>query len=440
MNRRFRTLPGTLIVALLAGLPALAPAKVLFFPVADASAAFNTVSYRPRYSSATIDTAGNTVNPDSISSGENLYLYVAPNLGMTELPGLWLTPVFEVEYVGANNILNMEDEAFLFNQRLDLYYVLGLNYDLSKVWQVKLKAFGRTEKTQSAANETLNTGLYNYNDAGGWGEVRADYRLGFPMRTSLGYKGYSRRYPYYLPLTAEGDQLADSELSQDLQQALPPDTEMKSCNVGELWLRQELTWAPVPLLTNVELRLKDVPYTEMPVIQIDGTFGTEIRHDQYVDLSVEIPFMVSEYHQLEFDYAHRLRGSNQNYYDSAAGLPLEGYYNYYQNSFRVLYTFRAGFKLGGFAPQGSAGVSWQKRNYISRPSRQDNSQVYSFDDPHWEQGLDFAVTLKQQLIVEWLNLFLSYHGVTQRSNSVVEDGATYNYSYNSFTLGTAFSY
>lgn len=440
MNRRYRIIQGILTLALLAGIPALAGAKILFFPIADASAALNTVGYHPRYSSPVIDAEGDTVNPDSYSSGQNVYVYLAPNLGMTELPGLWLTPVLEMEYVGANNILNMEDEAFLFNQRLDFYYVLGANYDLSKVWQVKLKAFGRTEKTRSAANETLDNGLYNYNDAGGWGEIKADYRLGFPMRTALGYKGYSRRYPYYLPLTGQSGQLANSELSEELQQALPPDTQMKSCNVGEGWLRQELAWTPVPLLTNFELRIKDVPYTEMPVVQIDGTFGSEIRHDQYFDFSLEVPFMPNEYHQIEIDYAYRLRGSNQNYYDSAAGLPLEGYYNYYQNSVRLLYSFKFAFKLAGFPPQGSAGVSLQNRQYLSRPSRKDGDQVYVYDDPHWEQGLDFAVTLKQRLFVEWFNLFLSYHGVMQRSNSSVEDGATYNYGYNTFTLGTAFSY
>ncbi|MEW6516178.1 MAG: hypothetical protein AB1439_04650 [candidate division FCPU426 bacterium] len=442
MNKHLLNWTGVLAIMVWVGSAAPASAKIIFLPMLDASLSLNTARYNARYSAPRLDAQGNTLPTDSYSSGNNAYVYLAPNLGLTELPGLWLTPVFELEYMGANNILNLEDEAFLYNQRLDLYYVLGANYDLSKNWRCKLKAFGRTEKTRSAANETLDQGLYNYNDAGGWGEIGASYHLGVPMRTMFGYKGYTRRYPYYLPLTGQSSQLADSELSQSLQQALPADTQMKSYNVGEVWLRQEFTWTPFPLLTNLEVRFKDVPYTQMPVVQIDGTFGTEKRRDQYADLSLELPCLINDNHQIEIDYAHRLRISNQNYYDSSLGLPLGGYYNYFQNSARLLYTFKFGFTIAGFPPQGSAGVTWQRRQYLSRPSRQssDTNDVYNFDNPHWEQGLEFAVTLKQQLFAKWFNVFLSYHGVTQTSNSSVEDGASYNYSYNTFTLGTAISY
>jgi len=430
------------MLALIFGCTLSASADLKFVPMLDSSLALNSAKYDAEYAITPVDENGDPIPTDQESTGENIYLYLAPNLGFTDIPALWITPVIEFEYTGSNNLLNLDDDAFVFNKRLNLYYLLGINYAFNPVWSTKLKGFGRLERMAETADETLNNGLYNYNDIGAWGEISARYRLGLiPMRTKLGYKGYTRRYPNY----SNADLVNQyEEISGDTStaNAIPLMYE-KDINVGEFWLRNEMTWGRLPVLTNAEIHFKGVYYTEMLKIQEDGTFSSDLRKDAYIDLYLEFPFLINKYHQLELDYAYRLRGSNQGYYDTNNSVFFDGYYNYNQNRFRLLYNFRFAFLITGFSPRGSVSLTWQQRNYYSRPSLQksdNNDAVYKYDDPHWESNLDFGITLRQQLFAKWLNLFLSFHAITQKSNTNVEDAVSYNYKYNTFTLGTAVSF
>lgn len=421
---------------------ALAKAEIKFSPMFDASVAVNHANYDPKSSTTQTDADGNPVSGKSQSNAANLYLYGSPNLAWTEIPGLWFTPMAEYEFNDTNNILNLDDETFIYDQRLSFYYLLGCNYDLSRMITAKLKGFGRLERVKEAASESLENGMYGYNDAGAWGEISAAYQLGWAMRSKLGYKGYARRYPFY----TNADFVDEYERTLGPWPAdLPRDLHEKDIDVSEAWLRQEMTLGKLPLLANLEVRLKDVQYTEMRAILSDGTFGESLRNDMYMDISAEFPFLINPYHQLELDYAYRLRGSNQAYFDMGNQLYLDGYYNYYQHSLRLLYNFKFAFKLTGYAPQGSLGFDLQRRQYLSRPSRQkqsadDTTGVYVFDKPHWESTLNVAITLRQRLFVEWFNLFASFHAINQVSNTNIEDAATYNYSYTTLTLGAAVSY
>lgn len=417
-------------------------AEIKFVPMGDASLAINSANYDGEFANTRQDSQGNPVSSDSQSTAEAAYFYFAPNLGFEESPGLWITPTLEFEYNGANNILNLEDEAFLYSRRLDFYYLLGINYRFDRHWQAKLKGFGRIEKVQDAASENMDTGLYNYNDLGAWGEINAKYQLGLPMRSKLGFKGYARRYPNY----TNAEFVTEYERTVGPWPAdVPRNMHEKDVDVVEFWLRQESTWGRIPLLTNLDFRIKDVKYTEMLQIQSDGTFGDSLRDDVYLDASLELPWLINEFYQLEFDYGYRIRASTQNEYNVQEYLFIPGYFNYYQNNVRLLFNFKFAFTISGYAPRGSIGVTWQERRYFNRPSRQqqydgDTVGAYVFTDAHWESKVDFGITLRQQLFAKWFNLFLSIHSITQNSNSNVEDAATYIYKFSTFTLGTAVSF
>ena len=434
----------SLLTALFLNTPS-AQAEIIFSPMFDASLSVNSASYDPTFATSQTDADGNPVSGKSQSTASNLYLYGSPNLAWTGIPGLWFTPMAEYEFNDTNNILNLDDETFIYDQRLSFYYLLGFNYDLSRMVTAKLKGFGRLERVKESATESLENGLYGYNDAGAWGEVSAAYRLGWAMRTKLGYKGYTRRYPFY----TNADLVEEYERTVEPWPAdLPRDLHEKDVNVGEAWLRQEMTLGRLPLLANLEVRIKGVQYTEMPAILSDGSFGDTLRRDMYLDVSAEFPFLINPHHQIEVDYAYRLRGSNHAEYDfnlQDDQQYLDGYYNYYQNSVRLLYNFKFAFKLTGYSPQGSLGFDLQRRQYLSRPSRQkqsadDSTGVYVFDKPHWENTLNVAITLRQQLFVQWFNLFASFHFINQNSNTNAEDAATYRYNYTTLTLGAAISY
>ncbi|MCK5241017.1 hypothetical protein KAR34_01075 [bacterium] len=414
-------------------------AKIKFIPLIDASLAINSAGYDAEY--ATEQTQ--TDDSDQQSTGENVYLYFAPNVSFSEIPGLWITPSFEFEFTGANNLLQLEDEAFVFQRRLNFYYLLGANYAFNRAFSAKLKGFGRIEKAQESNNETIDTGIYNYNDAGGWGELSAKYRLGVPMRSKLGYKAYGRRYPNYT--NADFVKLYE-EKGLTWPSDIPRDMHEKDINVNEFWLRQEFTWGKLPILTNAEVHIKGVNYVEMPVVNTDATLSDDLRQDGYMDVYLELPFYINKYHQLEIDYNYRIRYANTGYYDVGNGVYLGEYYNYRQNRPRLLYNFKLWFPIAGYLPRGSLSFAWQNRHFYSRPSLQkvstDDQEIteYKWDDPHWESSLDFNITLRQQLFAEWFNLYFSFHSVSQTSNSNVEDNAPYNFKYNTFTLGTAVSF
>jgi hypothetical protein len=418
----------------------IAGAEIKFIPLVDVSLAVNSANYDAEYATENAISQ----DTDTTSTGENAYFYFAPNVSFSEIPGLWITPAFEFEFTGANNLLQLEDEAFVFQRRMNFYYMLGANYAFSRNWSAKLKGFGRMERAQETNDENIDTGTYNYNDAGAWGEINAKYRLGIPMQSKMGYKAYGRRYPNFAKnwreeyIQAGGDTVTAAGLPEDLDE--------KDINVNEFWLRQELTWGKLPLLTNLEARIKGVNYVEMPIVNTDGTLSDDLRQDAYVDVRLELPFYINKYHQLEFDYGYRIRYANTGYYDVSNSTYVGGYYNYRQNRPRLLYNFKLWFPITGFLPRGSVGFSWQNRYYYSRPSVQtekdaagNESTAYKWDDPHWESGLDFNITLRQQLFEEWFNVYLSLHSVSQSSNSK-EDAVTYNFKYNTFTLGTAVSF
>ena len=429
-----------LITLLAFGLTGSAFAEIKLAHVIDASLSVSSAAYDPDY----VTEETQSVNPDDRSTAENIYLYFAPNVRFTEIPGLWITPAVEFEYNGANNILQIDDEAFIFARGYNLYYLLGANYRFNQTWQAKLKGFGRLERSAETSDETLENGIYNYSDAGAWGEVNARYKLGVPMRSKLGYKAYMRRYPNYSVNWRQ--EFIDEGGDTLTAQALPDDLDEKDINVTEVWLRQEMTWGTFPLLTNIEFHVKNVFYTEMPKYEPDGTFSNELREDIYADIILEIPYMINKFHQIEFDYSYRLHYTATGYYDTSQSAFLDGYYNYRENKPRLLYNFKFWFPITGFAPRGSVSFGWRNRYYYSRPSYQQTGSgentvtEYKWDDPHWESSLDFGITLRQQLFAEWFNLFLSFHAISQTSNSTVEDNATYNYKYNTVTLGTAVSF
>ncbi len=431
MTKRLKV---TIYLGILLSLGCTAYAKLEFIPMLDASLAINTAGLKIEQTDAkTQQTSGNDQ-----SSGQNAYLYLAPNLGFTEIPGLWITPALEFEYSGTNNILFIDDESFIFSKRYNFYYLLGLNYRFTPVWSAKLKGFGRMENTLETADETVETGLYNYSDLGAWGEICARYggRV-LPMRTRLGYKGYMRRYPNYTnkDFMAQYKKIFPSSTS-----GLPQDMHEKDINIKSIWLRQELTWGKLPLLTNLETHFKDVDYTEMLSINEDGTFSNDLRQDNYLELSLEIPFLINKYHQLEFDYSYCRRASNQGIYDTNVPVYLENYYNYYQHHIRLLYNFKFAFiRLSGFPLQGSLSLANHRRQYYSQPSIQ--SGEYRYNDLHWENNTDFGFILRQKLFAKWFNVFMSFHAISQTSNTDNSEGmAPYTYQYNTFTLGTAVSF
>ncbi len=431
---------GLFLSALLFFITSLAFAEIEFIPLLDASIAASTGKFESDQTGNQVDAQGNTRNSNDASSSNDFYLSFSPNFRFKELPNLWITPYFECEYTGSNNLLKIEDEAFVFAKRLYLYWVLGGNYQLGDAWTFKAKGFGRMENDAETNDETLSNGLYSYRDAGGWGEANVRYSS-LPMCTKFGYKAYMRRYPFY----SNADFVKHYEESVGPWPAsLPRDMHEKDINVNETWGRQEICWGSWPLLTNLEIHSRQVHYTEMPAILEDGSFSQNLRNDDYLDATVEIPFMLNKYNQFELDYTYTLHVTNQNYYNSSDKTYIGGYYNYYQNYGRFLYNVMLPFKIAGFMPKLSFSIAGQKRIYPGRPARQkadaDDTSGKYVNEAHWENTGDLGITLKQQLFFDWFSLFLSIHSISQSSNTNVNDNATYNYKYNTFTLGTAFSF
>ena len=360
----------------------------------------------------------------------------APNLAFSELPGLWITPLLEAEYSGASNLLLIDDELFIYARNLKLYYLLGANLAPSRNWLFKLKGFGRNVFVSEANTEDLGTGMYDFNDAGAWLEAAVKYRAGSGMRTRLGFKGYARRYPHYDPL-----------LDQAAPTLAPPGAEGEEfqspdIDVGEIWLRQEAAWPGIGVLTNFELRIRDVRYVEQKVLDGVGAVTDEARRDQYLQAGVEIPILLNRSHQFELGYQHTLRATNQRVYDQEFDLYLD-YYQYRQHRARARYSVETGLRLGGFPLRGAVGFSYQNRVYVNRPAlRQidDGTEAYDPDRLHAETTLDFSITLRQALFTEWFHVFLSYHGITRSSTTTAGDPVSYNYGYQTVSLGTAVSF
>lgn len=342
-------------------------AKIVFAPIIDASLSVNSAAYNLDSNTLITDTAGNTLSSADQSTSQNAYIYFAPNFALTQWPNLWMTPSIEFEYYGANNILAIEDEAFVFATSARTYGLLGANYRLNRTWHFKLKGFGRLDLNKSANDETLATGYYTYQDLGFWSEARANhFILTLPARSKFGIKYYTRHYP----------NATNAELVAAYEEAgfdttnIPKDLREKDIAVSEAWLREELTWGRLPLLTNFELHVKQVNYAEQQIVRPYDTFSGDLREDQYLDFYLELPFLVNRYHQFEIDYGVRLRTSNQNYQDTSDDLYFDNFYSYLQQRFKLLYNFKLGFKLAGFEPKGSLSYSYQQRTYPHRPSKQ----------------------------------------------------------------------
>ncbi len=432
MKHRHSPMIVFIILGCLGASQSQAAAKVVLAPILESSLALSSATI-----STTPASGAYTLNQQSLA--DNFYLLAAPNLGFTDWSNLWITPSVEVEYFGTDNVLNIEDESFVFKKTFRCNTLLGGNYQLGKTWQFKLKGFYNIDLNQRPEDETLAGGLFSFYDLGFWAEMRAAYTAGsWPMRTKWGYKSYERKYPH----ATNAEQIAAYELAGLTTAGLPAGLHDLDIGVHEGWLRQEMTWDRQAVLTNVELRGKWVNYHEQPIILPGPVISPQQRQDQYLDIFVEFPFLINSYHQLELDGGFRARHSNQHFYDPQQDVYLPAYFDYYQYRLRLLYSFTFAFKVAGQTPKGALLYTLQSKQFPHRPAYRfidagATQTAYFFDSPHWELSHDLGLTLKQALWVSWAHVFLSVHVISQASNSTAPATVLNNFTYRTFTLGMA---
>jgi hypothetical protein len=358
------------------------------------------------------------------SAGGELKLYLQPLLAFRE--GSWLfSPNYDLNYSNVNTVLTVDENVFLFNQYLSNLIELGGAWRSRGGQRVGFKVFETAVNGTTAANETLNSGLYNYNDFGAkasWSKKTAS-----KSNYSVGLAAYQRKYPNYVTL--------------DAAQRHEKDT-----RVLKLGGDAEINWnTKSPFMTLLSLSVQSQTYNEALVIDGTGTTLTSadgtgtLRRDVVTNFGVTFPF---EFGATKWGIGYSLesRNSNFNYLDSSQFVYMPNYNDYAEHGLLLSFAYDFQRPLWVFkAPEATLDADVHYRAYSSRLARKSDGSLDPLAPRETDNRYEAQLGLNSPVSEHWsVNSSMDFLGIS--SNNLDATTSLVNYKFYTFRLGARFNY
>ena len=353
---------------------------------------------------------------------------------------LWLIPTLTMNYTNTAQPLNVEDERFLFQQWLDIYFSGGFNFEFSDAWQVRLRGFYRKDYTVQSADENFGSGLYDYNDWGGYIENVNALTLGdTASELVIGCKYTDKRYPNYSSLISEVDL---EELGYNT-----PDTEAKEKDYMDItaYISGETEWGKSGWYSMISFTFDYMPYYEQKIFDAIGQTTSAKRIDRYATFEINAPYYYPNNNSgFEISYTLTIRTTDQNYYDRLGDLDennnvfVPDYYNYIKNQARAAFNYEFPNKLfTDYKPIVTIAYEHELVNYTSRRAK-DIAGDYT-EKLQGDSNSHISFDLRQNIMEHW-NYYFNAKYSRYTSNMKWEAYASYNYNYLTLSVGTAVSF
>lgn len=124
------------------------------------------------------------------------------------------TPSYTAEYSGVNNVLQVDEDLFLFTQQLTQTVNLGGAWRGDEHRRVNFGLFYEGFNGKLAADEPWFKGLYDYRDAGAEASWRTAWGAEKGLSTTLGLRLTDRVYPNYVTLAVPQIREKDSDIAK----------------------------------------------------------------------------------------------------------------------------------------------------------------------------------------------------------------------------------
>ena len=272
-----------------------------------------------------------------------------------------------------------------------------------------------------------DTGLYNYQDAGGG----LDFRMrgmgfyGQEGTLKLGTQYYKRRYPNYESLL-------------DLATGLSVEKDEKDYH-GVI-LKAGYNWGdPSLLFWSVDYSLLFKALVDKKVVDENGILTDEKRDDFQNNLYVNVRYPLTPALSLGLGINLGLNESNQNYYDGLNTLTLADdvfipdFYDYF--SYRL--EPRISYDLGFLPLNVTLSYAYAKTDYNDRRAQFGNG-TYK-DEQQWEIYQESTLEIGYQLTKQW-TVRGYWENIAARSNNDDESVYRYDYKVNNFAIGASFRF
>lgn len=352
------------------------------------------------------------------SSGGQAQFRLDPILGWGGSRWLIL-PSLALDWQSANSILKVQDERFEFLHQATSRLELGVAFRRTPDQRFGLKAFGEAFQARQAANEELQTGIYNYNDGGLGLDWRQKWPLGTPFRSTVGLTFTDRRYPNWKSL----DPGERREKDQSIVRAH-----------GDL----EWAWTSVQAFTQLGVSLQQVAYREGVVIDSDGTTGSgKLRRDQVFDLRLAVPLRLGG-QGIHVALGVQSWDSNLDIFDSQTGTFLPDYNDFHQARLDLGYSYDFKGPWGLLlSPQVGLDLGLELRQYLKRPARNQDGSLRDVAERGFVR--DLGLGFNSALGDHW-GLFLRFNSQSASSNNHDQTTALASYTFNTTVFGFNFVY
>lgn len=330
------------------------------------------------------------------------------------------TPSYVVEYSGVNNVLQVDEELFLFTQQLTQTLNVGGAWRKDRYRRINFGAFYTGFNGKLAADEPWFKGLYDYRDVGLEASWRDAWGRSKSLSSTLGLRVTDRAYPNYWTLAE-------------------PQIREKDAVIIKPWL--DLDWSIRPQVhLSVGYALQSVAYKEALVVDESGTTAAATKRRDLLHLfKLGLPFKVGRQDWL-LGYEVEIRGSNYSHFDNNNFVYTAAYNDYAEHRFNLswAYSFERPWLWGWLkAPQIALDGRVTLRNYMGRLARDENGLPTS--NKQQDSSYYLSLVFNSPLSDHWSG-YLSVDTSLYRSNDLDESTTLNNYSFNTLRLGGQFAY
>jgi hypothetical protein len=363
---------------------------------------------------------GRSTEDDLKSGGADVALNFSPILGWDESRWLIL-PSLDVDSNSANTILKVDDQRFEFLSQSDTRVELGGAFKRTPDQRFGARLFGESFQAKQAANETLATGQYDYQDKGVEADWREKWDTGIPFRSTLGLSSTDRQYPNWMSLD-------------------PSQLHEKDQTITRLYTDLEWAWSAHHGRTIVGLSLQSEDYKEALVVDETGTTANAVRQkDSITQLDIDVPFTVGKH-----SFTPGLTGiaweSNLTNYDADNNYFTPNYNQFGEVDGRLgyAYDFDGPWAWGFFdSPQLTLDLDLELRQYVGRLAKNADGSLSGEAERDFTRN--FSIGFNSPCSDHWA-FFAKFNHLDSASNNQEESSALYNYIFNTFSLGANFSY
>ncbi|MCX8092555.1 MAG: hypothetical protein N3E50_00125 [Candidatus Goldbacteria bacterium] len=352
------------------------------------------------------------------------------------LPQLWFIPTITFNYSSTMQPLNVDDQRFLFTQWMDIYFSGGFNYEILNNLEARIRGFYRLDYAQQTMDEKIGKGLYDYIDTGFYTELFMKTEIYYPSEITLGFKYIDKRFPNY----------------ESLISMIDPDTIGGTLNASAKKEKDNLTYS---FYISDEIKLGDsgwmalfsftydyIPYFEQRIISQIGELTDSKRIDRFATLDISFPYYKDAISGMEIGYSLIVKTTDQNYYDSLENLDpgddvfIPNYYSYINHIIKLSLTYEFPFELfTKYKPAAIISFSFDTLTYKERLAKSQLG-IYT-NEKQQENNYKLSFDIKQNITDFW-NYYLNTTFIRYLSNMKWEAYGTYNYTYLTISLGTAF--